>query len=114
VNETRKTLRKILGGSDRDEITIEDLDQFNIGKSILVTDIWYTVRRQDKEAQKFLLSRADFESRPGENKHWVSFQDIVRNINNGRWGIQLPDENRGRQGWFGRESPRHEGRHDKS
>lgn len=114
MDPTRQVMRRILPTQAQpDKLTVRDLHDYNIGKSILVGDTWYTVRKQNKALQRFLISVADFETDPGIDPHWVSFSTVVDMVDKGHWGFQHKDENRGNQGWFGKESPRHEGRHDK-
>lgn len=114
MDPTRQVMRRILPAQEEpDKLTVQDLHDYNITKSILVGDTWYTIRRQNKALQRFLLSVADFEQDAGANPHWISFQTVVDMVNKGQWGFQHKDERRGEQGWFGRESPRHIGRHDK-
>lgn len=113
-----------------DRLTVWDLMDYNIGKSILVDGVWYTVYKQDKDDAThsraadnsfFWVKVADFEDpeirlwshrNPLPNNGKLSFRQIIDNVNAGKWGFQHKDESRGRQGWFGAESPRHEGRHD--
>ena len=111
MDQTRQVMRRMLAEA-RDVLTLRDIHDYNTGKSVLVNDVWYTVRRQDKDKDAFLLSVADFEPKAGDNETWVPFQTILDKVNAGEWGFQHKDESRGRQGWFGKESPRHEGRHD--
>lgn len=113
MDNARQTMRRILSPDEPDELTVDDLFDYNIGKSILIGDRWFTVRQQDKSKPAFLVSLADFEDGDSTAAQWISFQTIADKVNAGEWGFQHKDENRGRQGWFGKESPRHEGRHDK-
>jgi hypothetical protein len=105
-------MRRVLPGHAEDRLSVHDIYDYDTGKSILMGDTWYTVRRQNKALRRFLVSVADFEADPGADLHWLDFQTIVEMVNKGLWGFQHKDERRGRQGWFGKESPRHEGRHD--
>lgn len=115
-----------------DFLTVFDLLDYNIGKGILVNGVWHKVIRQKKKmGSRKSVARSVFQLEPAieyhkdepekieqammaplPNRGWVSFQQIVDNVNNGRWGFQHKDLSRGKQGWFGIESPRHEGKHD--
>jgi hypothetical protein len=114
IRFNRKQVKKpeVYEAQAQDMLSIHDLYDYDIGKSILVGNTWYTVRRQNKDLQRFLVDVADFENDPGSNPHWLPFKTIVSMVNRGVWGFQHKDERRGRKGWFGKESPRHEGRHD--
>ncbi len=114
TNDPRRVMRRVLPQEpEQDQLTLHDLEDYNIGKSILVGNTWYTVRHQDKDKQIFQISIADFESRPKTDAQWVRFSTIVWMVNKKHWGFQLKDETRGKQGWMGKESPRHIGKHDK-
>lgn len=115
-----------------DFLTVFDLLDYNIGKAILVNGTWYKVVRQKKKmGARSVVAQSMFQMKPAVEYHqddpeaielaimaplpnngWVTFKTIVDNVNEGRWGFQHKDQTRGNQGWFGIESPRHEGKHD--
>lgn len=115
-----------------DFLTVFDLLDYNIGKAILVNGTWYKIIRQKKKmGARSSVAQSMFQLKPAVEYHqddpeaiemanmaplpnngWITFKQIVDNVNNGRWGFQLKDMDRGKNGWFGMESPRHEGRHD--
>lgn len=128
MKEPRKVIRNLFEGEEenstssnsnnpgKDQLTVDDLMDHNIGKGILVGDTWYEVVAQDKEANppRFKLKLADYDEsgKQDDGEYWVSFPKICKMVNAGKWGFQVKNENKGKKGWLGKQSPRHIGRLD--
>lgn len=64
------------------------------GKSIKAGNTWYTVMRSSNRAEKLMMVTSDWELERGHKPKdkMLTFDDLIKNVNNGSWMIKINDK----------------------